>query len=129
MATKLGIDDVGGVLEALSTIKNKWEVLGLQIGMHPNVLDGFKKEFGQNPDDCLLAVLKGHLRKFNPEPSWNLFVMALRSESVQEPVLAKEIAAKFCLEPQSPGKSAKCIIYIVLACLFMRFWQICWIGT
>ena len=101
-------DDLGCVVEALTPVKHKWEVIGLQIGVRSHVLEAIKLEHsrnpGRNPGRCLLAVLKEHLSKVDPQPCWEGFVKALRSESVGETASAEALRLKFCPNEPLSGK-------------------------
>ena len=97
-------DDLGCVVEALTPVKHKWELIGLQIGVRSNVLEAIKLEHSRNPGPCLLAVLKEHLSKIDPQPCWEGFVKALRSESVGETASAEALRLKFCPNEPLSGK-------------------------
>ena len=85
------------ICNVLGSIKSKWLVIGVQLGIPRNKLEEFKKE-----DDPLSAVidywLKRNVRESVVPISWQSIVAALKSVYVDESGLADEINKKYCQE-------------------------------
>ena len=71
-----------------SRAMDKWEVLGLQLGIHPHQLHTIQKN---SPILCFAEVFNIWERKSDPPFTWATIVEALSSPIVNENALAKEI--------------------------------------
>ena len=98
---ELSINDLSCVVNVLTPVSHMWEAIGLQIGVRSHVLEAIKLEHSQNPAHCLLGMLKKHLSNIDPQPCWERFVKALRSDAVGETALARKLEIKFCPLPGS----------------------------
>lgn len=86
--------DLGKVYESLVKISHRWYVLGLQLGVETNKLDGIRLQF-QKPDMALLEVIKEWLKQTSKPCSWDALVKALRTNSVNEEKTAKIIEMSY----------------------------------
>ena len=73
---------------------DKWEDVGIMLGIKPSQLDAIKSAGNQISQSCLRETLKLYLQKDNPPPSWAAIVEAL--EFVGEETLAGQIKSKYC---------------------------------
>ena len=87
--------DLGKVYESLVNIKHRWYVLGLQLDVETNKLDGIQSQFPQQPEMALLEVIKEWLKQTGKPCSWNVLVKALRTNSVNEEKTAKYIEMSY----------------------------------
>ena len=67
----------------------KWYVLGVQLGLEDNTLEGIKTECGNNVDECRTAMFREWLRT-SSECSRKQLLDALRTHSVAEIYIADE---------------------------------------
>ena len=57
------------VTELLSTVSDKWENIGILLGIEPGRLDAIKAAESL-PQNCLREMLKIWLKRVSPPPSW-----------------------------------------------------------
>ena len=81
--TKKNLKDVK---KLLNEVRRKWYNIGIELGLDIDELDTIKK--GNDPDDCLVEMLKVWLRSIDPCPTWVALAEALKSE--KEFVLARK---------------------------------------
>ena len=87
--TCLSVKDLYPVYKALQGARNKWYFMGLALELSAADLDSIRKEFHDNPEDCLKEMLKKFLVKGDPKPTWQLFVDALKN--IGHGALAEEV--------------------------------------
>ena len=90
---ELAEGDLAVVNEALASVAGKYEFIALQIGVDMNDIEQIERQFSRDPRQCLLRILGNRLRKL-PALTWNDIDKALRSESVNESILARAIQSK-----------------------------------
>lgn len=81
------------LVEELHGVKKRWYHIGLQLKVSDEALDGIDAECNDNHVDALLRMLKEWRRQ--GETSWTAVVKALRSRSVGEHLLAKNLEERF----------------------------------
>ena len=78
----LDINDLGDVLEAVWEARARWYIIGLKLGTSPGTLDAIKTGAKENPDDCIMAMIKDWLNNGKPRPTWAAVAKALKSPMV-----------------------------------------------
>ena len=96
---KLHGDDLGIVVEAVYGARYKWYGIGLQLGLVPSVLEGIEQQYS-GTEDRLRVLLTHWLKQVDPVPSWVTLIEALRSKTVSELRLAKQLE-KYYILPHS----------------------------
>ena len=88
--------ELSDILKELYSTKaaDKWEDIGIMLGIKPSDLDAIKSARNQTPQSCLREMLKLYLQKDSPPPAWTAIVEAL--EFVGEESLATQVKAKYC---------------------------------
>ena len=81
--------DVGEASKALHKAQNKWEQIGLELGVDADELESIDDTFRKN-DKKLLEMLKKWLAA-DKNTTWNALVQALRSNTVGRNDIANEI--------------------------------------
>ena len=71
-----------------SRAQDKWQLVGLQLNIRQDQLNAFQH---QNPIICYSEVFDLWKSKGDPPFTWTTIIDALRTPSVHEDVLAKEI--------------------------------------
>ena len=90
--------DLRTICDELGNIKTKWFEIGIQLGIHRNKLEEFKKE-----DDPLSAVVDYCLRgNVEGQFSWKSIAKVLKSNHVGEVGLSEYISKKYCQEHINP---------------------------
>ena len=77
-----------------SKAADKWEDIGIMLGIKPSELDAIKSAENRIPQSCLREMFKLYIQKDSPPPSWAAIVEAL--EFVGEVTLAAQIKFKYC---------------------------------
>ena len=81
------------VKELYSTASDKWEDIGILIGIEPNVLDSIKKTENHTAQSCLREMLKIWLKRVTPSPSWSAIAEAI--ELLGDQNLAGHLRTKY----------------------------------
>ena len=92
---ELKLDDLSTVLEELYEARTKWYFIGLKLKVPVDTLDSIKTQ-SDDPNECLLQVLKHWLKTVDSKPMWEALVDALRGRLVEEHRLASSIEEKYC---------------------------------
>ena len=93
-ADTLNSSDLRNVVEELHNIRAKWQDLGLALGFHlPGDLDAIDQD-SKSVQEKLRLLLQKWLS--TGEASWEVLITALRTKTVHEDGLAKELASKYC---------------------------------
>ncbi len=93
----LGLDDLCVLQDELYITQNRWYNLGLQLGLMPDELDTIEAQCRGDMSDCFREVLKNYLQ--TTTPSWRAVIEALRSRTIDQPMLAKKLDQKYCPQP------------------------------
>ena len=64
----LCVDDLHVVMEGLSDVIAKWYNIGVQLGVSVGVLTAIKKQYLNDPTDCLRETLTTWLKSYPPPP-------------------------------------------------------------
>ena len=80
--------------DALHKAQNKWEAIGLQLGVDEDELESIDETYKKN-DKKLLEMLKKWLTA-DENTTWNALVQVLRSKTVARNDIANEIEKKYC---------------------------------
>ena len=64
------------IKELLTKASDKWENIGILLGIEPGVLDAIKVAENQ-PQNCLREMLKTWLKRVSPPPSWAAIAEAI----------------------------------------------------
>lgn len=91
--------DLRTICNALGSIKTKWFVIGIQLGIPLYKLEEFKGK--EDPFSAAVDYwFRGEAEESGGLPvSWKSIVVALRSEHVGNPALAETIRKKYCQDP------------------------------
>ena len=81
------------LLKELYKIADKWEEIGIHLGVDVNLLDKVKSENDGDSKKCLREMLKILVKKEDLQPSWNEVVEAL--ECLEEGELAQQLKDKY----------------------------------
>ena len=76
-------------------IPSKWVQVAIQLGVSMGSISSIRKDY----DDCFekfMAVFDIWQRSSSPPFTWDTLVTALKSKSVGENTLAKELQSEFC---------------------------------
>ena len=98
---ELKLDDLNTVLEELYEARTKWYFIGLKLKVPVDTLDSIKTQ-SDDPNECLLQVLKHWLKMVDPKPMWEALVDALRGRLVEEHQLANSVEEKYCCRSKTP---------------------------
>ena len=79
----------------LQSVASKWQVLGIEFGVSPDLLAGSTGEARFNPAVCLEKMLRTRLAQPNPPATLEGLLRALASETVGEKLLASHLYSKF----------------------------------
>ena len=103
---ELGKYDLKVVFNALIPVAQKYEFLGIEIGLDMDEIDGIQRRCTDSRQ-CLLRILDTRLRQ-TPALTWNDIDTALRSKAVNESKLANTIKIDcghlFCHEQTSESQ-------------------------
>jgi len=99
VGSKLSIDDLGAVWEAVLDACTKSYEIGLKLNIPVATLDSIRVQF-EAPKDKLRETLKVWL-KTATEPKWQDILDALRSFAVEESRLATTVEDKYCTTAES----------------------------
>lgn len=100
----IDISDLADVLDALRKhefLITQWELLGVQLGLHPNALKVIEAENRSSIEQCLCDMLSKWLKlnynfKEKGRPSWQGLVVALGI--IRQAATADKIAQEKCLK-------------------------------
>ena len=81
------------LVEELHGVRKRWYRIGLQLKVSDEALDGIDAECKDSHEDALLRMLKEWRRQ--GVTSWTAVVKALRSRSVGESILAKNLEDRY----------------------------------
>ncbi len=70
-------------------------MLGLQLHIHPGVLDAIEVKCSKDPSKCLLEVLKDWLK--SGEASWENLITVLEDRVLRETSMARKLKEKYSL--------------------------------
>ena len=73
----------------------RWKAFAIQLGLNSEIVFSIHQEFKDNVQDCLLAVFHHWMERETSPLSWKTIVNALRSPSLNEFRLAKNISEEF----------------------------------
>ena len=91
---KLELKDL--VKELYSTVSDKWEDIGILLGIEPGRLNAIKT--AENlPQSCLREMLKIWLNRVSPPPSWAAIAEAV--ELLGEQSLADQLRTNYNVPP------------------------------
>ena len=81
------------VKELYNTISNKWEDIGILLGIELGLLDSIKAAENQVPQSCLREMLKIWLKRTSPPPSWAAIIEAV--DLLGDQKLADHLRSKY----------------------------------
>ena len=95
MAAHLPTPQLSDVMEELSVVRAKWRLIGYKLNIDTASLDAIAAQH-QHQDIMhnLMGVLEECYRHVHP--SWGLIVKILRSNTLDETMLASAIETKYC---------------------------------
>ena len=101
--------DAVNVLEEILEAQNQSRFLGLKLNVPDYIVTGIHTKY-TDPKDCLYYVLVEFLKQVEPRPTWRAIVAALRSPTVNLPLLAMKVENKHFPDPaatrDAPHESA-----------------------
>ena len=100
----LSLNDLWRVQNSVWEARTKWYNLGLGLGITADSLDAIELVNVKTPDRCFRAMLTQWLRQDSPKPTWRALIEALRSPSVDESVLAQDIAESSATPPTTQNE-------------------------
>ena len=85
------------MLDQVIAIRAKWELVGIQLGVHPDTIGAIKSNNRGDPTLCLKDVLITWLKKYDTQrheyPSWRRLCIAIASPAgAEDQCLADDIA-------------------------------------
>jgi hypothetical protein len=86
----LGMDALKDVRALLFSIRKKWYNIGIELGLSVVELDVIESNHKDDPDRCLVEMIKMWLKSIDPFPTWSTLACALRVDAVSEVALAEE---------------------------------------
>ena len=84
--------------ELYATASDKWENIGILLGIKTGQLDAIKSAENQVPQNCLREMLKIWLNRVSPPPSWSAIAEAI--EFLGDQTLANHLRTSYCV-PQT----------------------------
>ena len=98
--TELSDNDLSLILNALSSISMENVInFGLNLKVSQSTIVGFERRYNGNMRDCLREILNERLKQ-EPPLTWHDIVTALRSPSVCEDRLARQIESQYMTHSQ-----------------------------
>ena len=82
------------VYDFLYTVREKWRVLGIKLGLERSDLNNFESEYTGN-DRRLEEVVSLWLKTRSLQPTWKSLIDALKSNTVKEEGLAHDVEKIF----------------------------------
>jgi len=101
LSDQLSENDLAAVQRKLFAVRTEWYNLGLELGQRPSTLDSIAAKHSSDPAQCFRQVLKLWLNGVNSPPTWQEMVNALKSPTVAQHQLAKQIQTELSLQPAS----------------------------
>ena len=83
------------LVEELHDVKTKWKTIGTQLKVPRPTLQTIEVRYKDNPEEAFTEMMDEWLKQAD-EPSWPAIAKALRSRSVSEPRLAKNVELNKC---------------------------------
>ena len=88
------------LLNELHSVRASWYKIGLQLDIPHTTLDCLKQNYSYQ-SDLMCGMLKEWLKTaFDPHPSWEAIVTALRSPAVNEKYVAEQLESEYCVPVQ-----------------------------
>ena len=82
--------------ELYTKAADKWENLGIFLGVNPGQLDAIKTSTNnQSSQNCLREMLKTWLKQIGPAPTWKAMVNAIKD--LDDLQLVSELEKKYCV--------------------------------
>ena len=94
------------VMEELADVKVKWYNIGLGLGLDYGTLDAIKEQYQNSHSDCLRDTLKMWLKADLSATQWTKVVKALRTKTVGERKLARDLEQKYCTAQDTTNETA-----------------------
>ena len=73
----------------------KLRLFGLKLQLSERIVDAIYTRY-PDPHECLYYIIHEFLKKVEPRPTWNFIVNVLKSQLINQPLLAQGIEKKFC---------------------------------
>ena len=83
------------LVEELHDVKTKWKAIGTQLEIDRATLQRIEVTYKNDPEESFTEMMNEWLNT-NDDPSWSKIVKALRSRSVNKPMLAKNVELNKC---------------------------------
>ena len=83
--------------ELYSMVSDKWEDIGILLGIEPGILVAIKTAENQVPQSCLREMLKIWLKRVPPPPSWSAIADAI--DLLGDQNLAEHLRTKYHIHP------------------------------
>ena len=93
--------------EELRDVKVKWFSIGLQLKIRPATLKTIESSHPNSNMDRMFSDMMDEWLRIADKPTWDVIVVVLRSRSVGEEALAKNLAGR----RPTPGTEAKGKLY------------------
>lgn len=81
--------------ELYNTVANKWEDIGILLGIEDGQLAKVKADYPMNSGSCLREMLRIWLKKVEPQPLWTDLIDSLNA--LGEEKLAQQLRKRYCL--------------------------------
>ena len=85
------------IKELYTRASDKWEDIGILLGIDPGRLDAIKSAENNTPQSCLREMLKIWVTRVSPPPSWAAIAEAI--EQIGDQQLAVELRTKYHVPP------------------------------
>ena len=94
------------MVQALSCVKRKWYLIGVQLQVSTTCLDEIEQQHGKDLDRALIEMMKKWLQLKMSQTSkhdvWVEVVSTLKSEPIRERVYAGEVERKYINQDRPP---------------------------
>ena len=93
IAGALNINHLVYILRATWEGRNKWKIIGIELGIPPDTLEAISRDHPQSINNCFLEMISEWLRN-SREPTWEDLISALKSPLVEQQTLSAELENK-----------------------------------
>ena len=89
----LSVSAVPAVMEELNVAQKKWRIIGKELGVGKDLLDGIRSRYSE-PENRLMEVLRERVAR--QATSWGDIIAVLKTPRVGQSQLADQLEAKYC---------------------------------
>ena len=89
--TVLTNDDLATLLKKLDEVAYQWQMMGIQLGFKPGVLNGIESTVHGNVQSCLQELLTQWLQRKQPPPTLQSLIDVVGDPPIANQVLAEQL--------------------------------------